>query len=110
MIAFPPGGSTWAEPPPEIIPTSECAPITAMLEAREASSGSCACSFLSSTMLCSSMFCATFLRRIIDNAAGKHRPQDAVNVIVHFSHGNLAGLYRFLHGIPVENFARFLVI
>src|SRR6202030_4657967 len=48
MIALPPGGSTWAEPPPEIIPTSAWAPITAMLATLETSSGSCECSFLSS--------------------------------------------------------------
>src|ERR1700732_2359069 len=61
MIALPPGGSTWADPPPEIMPTSACAPITAMLEILEASSGSCECSFLSSTMLCSAIFCASWI-------------------------------------------------
>src|SRR5271154_523071 len=31
MIALPPGGSTWAEPPPEIIPTSARPPIIAIV-------------------------------------------------------------------------------
>src|SRR5664279_5693275 len=45
MIAFPPGGSTWADPPPEIMPTSACVPITAMLAIFETSRGSCERSF-----------------------------------------------------------------
>ena len=55
-IAFPPGGSTCADPPPEIIPTSECAPITAMERSWPASRGRM-WSFLSSTMPPSAIFC-----------------------------------------------------
>ena len=42
MMALPPMGSTCAEPLPEIMPTSECAPITAMVWSVAACSGSTA--------------------------------------------------------------------
>jgi hypothetical protein len=38
-MALPPGGSTCAEPPPEIMPTSECAPMTAMVRTLAGSRG-----------------------------------------------------------------------
>src|SRR5882757_7621962 len=59
IMALPPMGSTWAEPPPEIIPTSECAPMTAIERSLEASRGRMAESFLRRTMLPSSIFCET---------------------------------------------------
>ena len=51
-----------------------------------------------------------FFRRIIDYAAGKHGPQYAVNMLIQFGLGNLAGFHRFLHGVPVEDFTGFLMI
>ena len=39
-----------------------------------------------------------------------HGPQYPENMIIHFRHGYLAGLHSFLHGIPIKDFTRFLVI
>ena len=64
MMTLPPGGSTCAEPPPESIPISACAPIRAMDLTFEASRGNCWPSFLSRTMLCSAICWATSNPRI----------------------------------------------
>ena len=64
-MAFPPIGSTCAEPPPEIMPTSECDPITAMVCSFAALNGSMAFSFFSRTMPPSSI-----LREVSNPANG----------------------------------------
>src|SRR5260370_8507026 len=61
-MAFPPGESTCAEPPPDSTPTSACAPITAMECTEAAFSGSVA-SFFNRTMLSSAICCASPLPR-----------------------------------------------
>jgi len=71
-------------------------------------------------MLCSSIFCATskppststtlFPGGIIDHPAGKHGPQDAVDMLIQFGPGNLARLHRFLHSVPIEDFSGLRVI
>src|ERR1700728_1275892 len=43
MMALPPMGSTCAEPPPEIMPTSECDPITAIVRSLDGFNGNVAC-------------------------------------------------------------------
>src|ERR1700733_11179286 len=48
-----PGGSTCADPPPEIMPVSACGPITAMECTVVGSSGNRPLVFLSRTILCS---------------------------------------------------------
>src|SRR5512143_832492 len=55
--ALPPGGSTCAEPPPEITPTSACEPITA-IDFTAALSGNWLCSFFNSTEPSSATRCA----------------------------------------------------
>src|SRR5580704_6009318 len=51
MMALPPGGSTCADPPPEIIPTSACPPIIAMVWTLDGLIGSTVGLFFSRTML-----------------------------------------------------------
>ena len=59
MMALPPGGSTCAEPPPEIMPTSAWPPIMAMLRTREGRMGRTELRFFKRTMLFSSTCWAT---------------------------------------------------
>ena len=58
-MALPPGGSTCADPPPEIIPTSAWPPMIAMLWIFDGTSGRTVGLFFSRTMLFSSTRCAT---------------------------------------------------
>src|SRR2546429_3838539 len=56
LVAPCPGGSTCAEPPPEIMLVSAFGPITAMECSFARSSGNIPRSFFNSTMLCSAMW------------------------------------------------------
>src|SRR3954447_10034163 len=53
-----PGGSTWAEPPPEIMPKSARSPMIAFDLIEDLSRGRTLLAFFSRTMLPSSIFCA----------------------------------------------------
>src|ERR1035438_5924440 len=57
--AFPPGGATCADPPPEGTPTSACDPITAIDLTRATLSGNWLAEFFNRTMLSSSIFRAS---------------------------------------------------
>src|SRR6516225_6607030 len=55
LVAPRPGGSTCAEPPPEIMPVLAFGPMTAMERSLAGSSGNIPRSFLNSPMLCAPM-------------------------------------------------------
>ena len=89
---MPTGGSTCADPPPEIMPTSACAPITAIVLSFDASSGS-EIAFIPQEHhallrdllrdVKSVLHIDHALPRwIVDHATGEHRAQNAVNMIV----------------------------
>ena len=52
----------------------------------------------------------TALAGMIDHAGGEHGAQDAVYMLVQFSHRNLACLNRGLVGLAEENRARLFII
>src|SRR5215470_18255574 len=58
-IAFPPGGSTCAEPPPERTPTSAWEQMTAMERTLSAESGRILSEFFRRTVLSSAICCAS---------------------------------------------------
>ena len=93
-MALPPGGSTCAEPPPEIMPTSECAPMTAMVWSRGGiqrqrgavvlEQNNAAFFDLARDLKACQGIDDTALARIIDHAGGKHGAQNAVHMLVQF--------------------------
>ena len=101
-MAFPPIGSTCAEPPPEIMPTSEWAPMTAMVCRRAALSGSdglfvlqqndAAFFDLARSLKSGKGIDDAALAWIIDHAGGKHGAQNAMHVLVELGLWNLSGV------------------
>ena len=119
-MALPPIGSTCAEPPPEIMPTSECEPITAMvcslrgvqrqdglliLEQNDAALFDLARGFKSGKRIDDAA-----LAWMIDHAGRKHGAQNAMHMLVEFGCGILPASTASLNLSLEQEPARLLVI
>ena len=115
-----PGGSTCADPPPEIMPTFACEPMMAMEWIFVGSSGRRFCGifqqddaalfYVKRDFQISLGLDHAFVGRVIDDAGSKFRTQDAARVIIELRHGDGAGLHRLFHLGTVVGVERFLVI
>ena len=118
-MALPPGGSTCAEPPPEIMPTSACGPITAILWIFGIERQLRPVIFQQDDALLGKLLSNleptldvdhAFLRGIVDHACGEHGSKNTPDVVVQFRHGELARLDLPLQRVAVENPAWLLLI